>query len=460
MIKRFEETARTNRLIGLWALAALALLALSLPVWARAGIAHEARDLLPSEEVFVPAGAFSMGCAPDYNYELCDADAQPIHTVYLEAFYIDRTEVTNAQYRACEEAGVCPHPIADSSETRPDYYTNPRYDNYPMINVDWHRANIYCQWVGKRLPTEAEWEKAARGTDVRWFPWGNEEITCELANYKTGIWPHEHYCVGDTVAVGSYPANVSPYGALDMVGNVGEWVADLYESRYYHTSPYYAPTGPEQTDKNEHLLRGGSWADSWRAVTTYVRLDESETYKYLRIGFRCAHSGPAPVPTLTPTPTPTSTPTPTPFAVDSIGPEGGTLWMADQAHLTLVRVPPNVVTDSTVFTLSYAYYPDLQEDLQGIGHFFHLETDSHWSPGGTLGTARFPLQLILGFDESPPVIADSLQLYRLGAGGWLTEQISTTDKTPGYLVAFTDRLGTFGLMGRVHRCYLPVTIRD
>ena len=127
-----------------------------------------------SKDVFVPAGPFSMGCAYDLSYGLCDTDALPIHTVYLDDFYIDRTEVTNAQYKACEAAGACLHPLSDASETRSDYYTNPYYDNYPVIQVDWHRAKAYCQWAGKRLPTEAEWEKAARGTDGRIYPYGNE----------------------------------------------------------------------------------------------------------------------------------------------------------------------------------------------------------------------------------------------------------------------------------------------
>ena len=109
------------------------------------------------DEVFVPAGTFLMGCSNDLFTRECDIDTHPVHGVYLDDFYIDRTEVTNAQYRTCEAAGACLPPLSNKSETRNDYYTNPDYDNYPVIQVDWHRAKAYCQWAGKRLPTEAEW---------------------------------------------------------------------------------------------------------------------------------------------------------------------------------------------------------------------------------------------------------------------------------------------------------------
>ena len=130
-----------------------------------------------SVELRVPAGPFSMGCAPDLYDLHCDDDTRPVHTVYVNEFYIDRTEVTNAQYRACVNAGVCEPPLSESSVSREDYYTNYLYNNYPVINVDWYRANTYCRWLGKRLPTEAEWEKAARGTELRRYPWGNLSAT-------------------------------------------------------------------------------------------------------------------------------------------------------------------------------------------------------------------------------------------------------------------------------------------
>lgn len=414
-----------------------------------------------SEEVFVPEGPFSMGCATDNMYLLCDSDARPIHDVYVDAFYIDRTEVTNAQYRECVATGACLPPKSDASITRSDYYTNSLYNDYPVINVDWWRAVDYCQWVGKRLPTEAEWEKAARGTDVRWFPWDNEPPTCDRLNYTEGNYPEYIPCVGDTVAVGSYPENVGPYGALDMVGNVSEWVYDLYESRYYYNSPYYNPQGPESTAKMEHMMRGGSWADIYRAVTTYVRLDESEIYKYLRIGFRCARTatGPELTPTSTPTPTPTPTPlptlTPTPIpCVRGVGRGGGKLWVSDPKHLTVLTVPRNALKSWTVLTLSLDDRLNIQGDLQGIDHFFYLTANKSYDPLGV------PFEVALDFAERSGVVVDTIGLYRLDSELWITDSITVVERSSSRLVALIEDMGTYGLLGETTRMYLPVIYRD
>jgi formylglycine-generating enzyme required for sulfatase activity len=407
-----------------------------------------------SEEVFVPAGQFLMGCSSDLYASGCDTDTYPIHAVHLDAFFIDRTEVTNAQYNACVAAGVCPERIHCESTERSDYCDSPKYTDFPVIGVDWGRATEYCTWVGKRLATEAEWEKAARGTDLRKYPWGDEDATCERTNFLAGTWPDREPCVGDTVPVGSYPDNVSPYGALDMSGNVSEWVNDWYEPHYYYKSPYYNPPGPDITVKKEHLVRGGSWLDNARSVTTLVRLDESEIYKTKRIGIRCARdlTGPPPIPT--------PIPSPTPYAVKTVGRKGGVLWLAQPDDLTLLHVPSGAVDSRTVFTLAFDAHPDPQGDLQGTGHFFSIDASPKVQTSSAVpGNARPPLELTLGFSDLAGVINNTVRLYRLGSTGWLTSHITVTEQTAGHIVAWTDQLGTFGLLGQTNRVYLPVFLR-
>ena len=234
-----------------------------------------------NQMVRVPAGEFFMGCS--VRNRNCSGDAKPGRKVYLDAFEIDRTEVTVAAYAACVMAGPCSAP---SDEWSYDWRRSDR-DDHPIACVYWDQAKTYCESMGKRLPTEAEWEKAARGTDGRRYPWGDDKTFCR--NAVIGIFGCPFV---DTMAVGSKPKGASPYGALDMAGNVWEWVADYYDADYYAKSPRRNPTGPGRG--SHHVIRGGSWG-SENAQTSYrgrgrpgIRCDT--------LGFRCVRSSSSPSP--------------------------------------------------------------------------------------------------------------------------------------------------------------------
>jgi len=218
--------------------------------------------------MYVPAGEFLMGSEDSDAYD----DEAPEHTVNLDAYWIDKTEVTNEMYKACVNAGKCDAPSSTSD------YDNPEYSNHPVVYVSWDDATTYCQWAGRRLPTEAEWEKAARGTDGRKYPWGDEAPTDGLANFN--------WNVGDTTPVGNYPDGASPYGALDMAGNVWEWVNDFYDENYYATSPRNSPPGPSASAPR--VLRGGSWGDGARDLRAPFR--GRGVARFADGGFRCAAS--------------------------------------------------------------------------------------------------------------------------------------------------------------------------
>ena len=243
--------------------------------------------------VYVPEGNFSMGGT------LTD-DEKPVHTVYLDAYWIDRTEVTNAMYAQCEQAGACTPPIVSSSHTRDSYYGNPQYANYPVVRVDWGQAQAYCEWAGARLPTEAEWEKAASKGDGYLYPWGNSLPSDFLLN--------SNFKVNDTTAVGSYPPGASPYGALDMAGNVEEWVADWYSATYYASSPSSNPQGP--ATGIYRVVRGGAWDSEDIIVRSSFREFGNPKVAIDQQGFRCARPGDTSIAVATHTPVPTQTPNP------------------------------------------------------------------------------------------------------------------------------------------------------
>ena len=226
---------------------------LALFVWLTACGVPAARDLneLVDEKGIpmrlVPAGEFTMGSDTD------DSHLNPAHRVYLDAFYMDQYEVTNAYYAACVAAGVCDPPQNTKSDFRDTYYGDARFDNFPVIYVDWYMATTYCgAWRGARLPTEAEWEKAARGTDERTYPWG-EGISCDRANYD-GDPDYDLFCIAETSEVGQYESGQSPYGLYDMAGNVFEWVSSLNKAY-----PYDAADGREDViSSGNRVIRGGA----------------------------------------------------------------------------------------------------------------------------------------------------------------------------------------------------------
>ncbi len=250
------------------------------------------------EMVLIPAGSFIMGNNKGFKNE------KPSHIVYLDAFYIDKYEVTNKLYAEfLNEKGNEKHFANNRAQKiikkkmNGSYKFIPveKYANHPVVLVSWYDAEAFAKWAGKRLPTEAEWEKAARGTDGRIYPWG-DYIDNSFANY--------HNFVGTTTEVGTYRKGASPYGVLDMAGNVLEWVNDWYKQDYYSKSPSRNPQGPElvkygimrffnkyaiwKTDSK--VLRGGSWVGNEEDVRVTTRSHYSPKYKFDDIGFRCAKS--------------------------------------------------------------------------------------------------------------------------------------------------------------------------
>jgi formylglycine-generating enzyme required for sulfatase activity len=248
--------------------------------------------------VFVPAGEFLMGSKEDYPY---DNGEHPQHTVYVSEFWIDKTEVTNEQYDRCLAASVC-----QASRSRYAGY----YDHFlkgadqPAVWVSWHDAQAYCEWARKRLPTEAEWEKAARGTDGRKYPWGNSFDGSKVNVHGTGA--GDGY--PETAPVGSYPEGASPYGALDMEGNVSEWCQDWYDNNYYASSPQRDPQGPSSGSRR--VVRGSACSSNERIVRAAARHARDPDGRARCLGFRCVSQSPVGYDTPKPVmPSPTGVPT-------------------------------------------------------------------------------------------------------------------------------------------------------
>jgi len=213
------------------------------------------------EQVLVPAGEFIMGSDSGESRE------QPVHAVYLDAFFIDKYEVTNAQWNEYTQAT--------------GKSTKSGSDDHPVVSVTWFNARDYCAWAGMRLPTEAEWEKAARGTNGCTYPWGEGIDSSKVKYWDSG----DDYDNGMT-SVGMFPEGVSPYGAHDMAGNINEWVADWYDNGYYASSPSSNPQGP--TDGSYRVFRGGWWQSDPFSLRTSWRNARDPSLSYDYIGFRCA----------------------------------------------------------------------------------------------------------------------------------------------------------------------------
>lgn len=232
--------------------------------------------------VLVPAGLFPMGVPPGDRDG--GRDEYPRHEVFLDSFLIDQFEVTNGRYVEFVKSTGHRAPQNPTNPTRNlwqgDNITESLADR-PVINVDWFDADAYCKWVGKRLPTEAEWEKAAKGTSDRRFVWGNVEPTAKHLNYNQR-WIGEK----TLMPVGSYEAGKSPYGAYDMAGNVWEWVNDWYDARYYEKSPERNPKGPETGLKK--VIRGAGWPNETPTVRIFTRVESDPTMRNESTGFRCA----------------------------------------------------------------------------------------------------------------------------------------------------------------------------
>ncbi|MEW6686027.1 MAG: formylglycine-generating enzyme family protein [Candidatus Edwardsbacteria bacterium] len=256
--------------------------------------------------VLIPAGEFIMGTneqqwvypnesSPSGISGFYYSSSNPLHKVYLDSFLIDKYEVTNARYKKfCDVTGK-PYPL------------NPYWDenyflgkpNYPVINIGWKEANDYAVWVGKRLPTEAEWEKAARGIDGRQWVWGNKPTT-EIGSKKFIKWFKNKCNFSDgkedgsmdgykyTAPLGCFPFDKSPYGVMDMAGNVLEWCSDFYDENYYKTGP---DSNPKNIQPNWcYVTRGGAWNHPIAYARCYTREGHSSVKRYYYIGFRCAKS--------------------------------------------------------------------------------------------------------------------------------------------------------------------------
>jgi formylglycine-generating enzyme required for sulfatase activity len=261
----------------------------------------EIADAKGVQMVLVPAREFTMGS------DNAAADERSAHSVSVDTFYMDRFEVTNQLYSACVSAGICQNPthnylqgpdllifIPQGGSTQgyeiDNYYSSTQYANFPVVFVSWSMAKTYCEWRDARLPTEAEWEKAARGTEGKIYPWGND-FDCHFGNsfdftsnspVRALYGPRCDKYIG-TSPVGQFPGGVSSYGVYDLSGNVWEWVSSLYKPY-----PYKNSNAENSQEVGLRVFRGGSFLSSAVNSRSSKRQSASENYSATDLGFRCA----------------------------------------------------------------------------------------------------------------------------------------------------------------------------
>lgn len=231
---------------------------------------------VPTDMAFVEGGYAVMGA--EYGDLNADENAKPIHLVFLDGFYMDKYEVSNQDYAKCVAAGDCKAPRNNDSKTREEYYTNPDFARFPVVNVTWQDAADYCEYMGKRLPTEAEWERGARGgEDGRTYPWGfglPREYNVNVTKVP-----------GDTELPNSYARGISIYGIADTIGNVSEWTADWYSDTAYEESEIEFPKGPETG--TEKTVRGDSFETPLSSMNVMNRYSKDPNAYSYDLGFRC-----------------------------------------------------------------------------------------------------------------------------------------------------------------------------
>ena len=290
-----QERWNINRQMGIAVLSAGLLLGAGEPGAKLNGAQPESligKDGAPM--LLIPEGEFIMGTDDvGAGWHQGNPNEYPEHTVRLKSYYIDQFEVTIARYAKFLEAAThSPPPSWDDAAVT-------SAGDRPVVGVDWEDANAYCKWAGERLPTEAEWEKAARGTDKRRFPWGDMQPFVDIANYNRGLWvsypitlaPVTSGAEGMSIRHGLKNGGKSPYGLYHMAGNAAEWVADWYDREYYGKSSKENPAGPAAGEKK--VLRGGSWGDPPRNIRVTARFSADPEFRDTSIGFRCAMDAPA-----------------------------------------------------------------------------------------------------------------------------------------------------------------------